>query len=111
MIERPLRRAVLAGAASALLLLGGCVVAPAGYYDGYGPVVNVPPPAPRVEVYGAPPVVGSVWIGGYWGWRGGGHVWVPGRWDAPRPGYRYVPHAWTPYGGGWRERPGHWDRW
>lgn len=109
-----LRRPLLAATAAALLSLGGCVVAPAGYYDRYdryeGPVVAVPPPAPRVEYYGPPPVVGSIWIGGYWGWRGGGHVWVPGYWSSPRPGYRWVPHAWAPQAGGWRERPGYWSR-
>ena len=90
-------------------LLGGCVVAPApGYY--YGGVVTVAPPEPQVEVYGAPPYAGAVWIGGYWNWVGGRHVWVGGHWDHGRPGYHCVPHAWVHEGGGWRMSRGHWAR-
>lgn len=98
---------VLAGGLLALAV-GGCVVAPTPYAT--GPVVAVEPPAPHVEVYGPPPVVGQVWISGYWGWRDSRHVWVPGYWDAPRPGYRWVPHRWERGGGGWRERGGYWGR-
>ncbi len=89
--------------------LCGCVVAPAPYY-GTGPVVAVAPPPPRVEVYGPPPVVGQVWISGYWGWHDNRHVWVPGYWETPRPGYRWVPHHWDRDGDGWRQRGGRWER-
>ncbi len=66
----------------ASVMLAGCVVAPApGYYEG-GPVM-VAPPAPQVEVVGAAPGPGYLWVGGYWNWVGGRHVWVPGRWEAP----------------------------
>ena len=111
----PLRRAVACGAVFlAALSLGGCVVAPYGPYGyggGYsGEVVGVAPPAPQVEYYGAPPVVGNIWIGGYWGWRSGRHQWVPGYWSAPRPGYRWEPHRWDRAPGGWRENPGRWER-
>lgn len=90
-------------------LLSGCVVAPIGPPYG-GAVVSVAPPAPNVEVYGPPPVVGYIWIAGFWNWVGNRHVWVPGHWDAPRPGYRWAPHRWAPIGGGWRLDPGHWER-
>jgi len=68
------------------------------------------PPAPQVEYFGAPPVVGYVWISGYWNWVGGRHVWVSGRWAAPpRPGQRWVPHQWHRQGDGWRLNHGHWE--
>jgi hypothetical protein len=110
--QRSPRRALLAGGIAALaLVLGGCVVAPAQpYYDGYGEVVTAPPPAPMVESYGPPPVVGSVWISGFWRWGGGRYAWVPGYWHAPRPGYYWQPHRWAPAGPGWRMAPGYWRR-
>ena len=105
-------RGLKAGAGALLVagaLLGGCVVAPApGYYG--GAVVTVAPPAPEVEVYGAPPYAGAVWLGGYWNWVGGRHVWVGGHWDHGRPGYHWVPHTWERSGGGWRMHEGHWAR-
>ncbi len=103
------RRLIAAGAAAlAMLSLSACVVAPLPGY--YGDVVGVAPPAPQVEVYGAPPVAGHIWIGGYWGWRGGRHQWTPGYWSAPRAGYHWHPHRWDRAPGGWRERPGYWQR-
>jgi hypothetical protein len=89
--------------------LTGCVVAPAGAYYGE-PVVAVAPPPPQVEVYGAPPVVGHIWIGGYWNWVGSRHAWVNGYWSAPRPGYRWVPHRWEQGPRGWYQRGGRWER-
>lgn len=93
------------------LTLSACVVAPVPPYGGgyYGDPVMVAPPAPRVEYYGAPPVVGQIWINGFWNWNGRGHVWVPGRWEAPRPGYMWVPHRWERDGRGWRQSGGHWQ--
>ena len=73
-------------------------------------VVDVPPPAPYVEVVPAIPFPGAIWIGGYWGWSGGRHNWVPGRWDHPRPGYRWQPHAWVQQGGRWQLHGGGWVR-
>jgi hypothetical protein len=89
--------------------LSGCVVEPARVRF-VSPVVVMAPPVAVVETYGAPPVAGYFWIGGYWGWEGGRHVWVPGRWSAPRAGYRWVPHEWAHEGGGWRLREGYWAR-
>ena len=85
--------------------LSSCVVA-----DPYaGPYTDVPPPPPRVEVYGVAPAPGWIWMGGYWGWVGGRHEWVPGHWAEPRPGYRWVPHTWVHERGGWHMHEGHWD--
>lgn len=109
----PSLRTLLAGAAlgAAALTLSGCVVAPVGAYGPYyGDTVAVAPPAPQYEVVGPPPVVGYVWIGGFWNWVGGRHVWVQGHWDAPRPGYRWAPHRWEQVPRGWRPHPGHWER-
>lgn len=106
---RSLRPLILAIPAAVALSLAGCVVVPA--QPRYvGETVAVEPPPPQVEYVGAPPVVGYVWLGGYWGWHAGRHVWVGGHWEAPRPGYHWVPHAWVHEGGGWRMREGHWDR-
>ncbi|HEY6458407.1 MAG TPA: YXWGXW repeat-containing protein [Steroidobacteraceae bacterium] len=92
------------------LMLSGCVVRPAPRYYGEDTVMVAPPPAP-VEVVGAAPAPGYVWIGGYWNWVGGRHVWVAGRWGMPpHPGYHWVPHRWVAYGGGWRLQRGHWAR-
>jgi len=95
------------------LTVSACVLVPArGYYAGgyYTGAVTIAPPAPQVEVYGAPPAAGYVWLGGYWNWVGNRHIWVGGHWDAPRPGYHYVPHTWVRAGTGWRLHTGHWEK-
>jgi hypothetical protein len=110
---RPSRRHAPLALLAVGLLLAGCVVAPVapdGEPYATGEVVSVPPPAPQPEVYGVAPVVGSIWINGYWNWGGGGYAWVPGYWTAGRPGYRWAPHRWVPYGRGWRLERGHWAR-
>ena len=104
----------LAVAAAVALTVSACVVVPArgyyaegGYYTG---AVTIAPPAPQVEVLGAPPVAGYVWLGGYWNWVGDRHEWVGGHWAAPRPGHHWVAHQWVRQGDGWRMKPGHWER-
>lgn len=111
----------------AATLLSACVVAPyphravyaqpvpvgaqsVPYYDADEAVVDIAPPAPYVEVVPAIPFAGAVWIGGYWGWRGGRHAWVGGRWEQPRPGYGWRPHAWVQQSGHWHLRGGGWVR-
>jgi hypothetical protein len=95
--------------------LTACVVAPARPYA-YGPgggeviTADIAPPAPYVETIPVAPFVGAVWIGGYWGFRGGRHVWVPGRYEAPRPGYRWEPHRWVQHDGRWHLEGGAWRR-
>jgi hypothetical protein len=110
---RPWRRLsgaqLIAVSAATLTGLSGCVVTPVQPRF-VGEVVTVAPPAAQVEVFGAPPVPGYVWIGGYWNWVGGRHVWVSGRWEAPRPGYYWEPHVWVHTGAGWHLREGHWAR-
>ncbi len=90
--------------------LSGCVVVPmpAGR-PYYGAPVMVAPPPPRVEYVGPPPMLGQIWIGGYWNWTGQRHYWVPGRWEAARPGYQWAPHRWERDGDHWRQSGGHWE--
>ncbi len=103
-------RAALGTVLLALLVLDGCVVAPAPGYYRVGTVVTVAPPPMPVEVVGVAPAPGYVWMGGYWNWVGGRHVWVAGHWGPGRPGYRWVPQHWVAAPGGWRFAPGHWAR-
>jgi hypothetical protein len=91
--------------------LFGCVVAPVPVARPYyGEPVMMAPPPPRVEYVGPPPVLGQIWIDGFWNWTGNGHYWVPGRWEAPRPGYYWAPHRWERDGDHWRQSGGHWER-
>jgi WXXGXW repeat (2 copies) len=89
--------------------LPSCVVAP-DQAHGAGGVVMVAPPPLRVEVVGAPPNEGYVWLGGYWNWVGSRYEWVGGHWAAGRPGYHWVAHHWVREGDGWRMKAGRWVR-
>ena len=98
-------------ALACVTMLVGCAVVPLDdpYYG--APVVRVEPPPPQYEFIGAPPMVGHIWIGGYWNWMGARYVWIPGHWDAPRPGYHWAPHRWEPHDGNhWRSYGGRWER-
>ena len=99
-------------AAALTTLLGGCVVAPAGYYaqPAPGPEVAVEPPPPQYEVVPVSPGPAYVWIGGYWAWQYGRHVWIGGRWAVPPGGHVWVPGVWRPYGRSWRWHDGYWRR-
>lgn len=101
---------LLTALAGATILVGGCAVYPAydPYYD-EGPVVQVAPPPPQYEYIGAPPVMGQIWIGGYWNWVGSRYHWVPGRWEAPRPGHTWAPYRWERDGDRWRRQGGRWE--
>jgi hypothetical protein len=106
------RRSLSASLASGVVLsmaLSACVVVPDQRYYADG-VVMVAPPAPRVEVIGAAPSPGYIWMSGYWNWVDGRHEWVEGRWSPPKPGHHWVPHRWVRQGDGWRMKPGHWER-
>jgi hypothetical protein len=46
-------------------------------------VTTEPPPPPQRELIYERPSPMHVWIGGYWGWRGGRHVWIAGHWQTP----------------------------
>ncbi len=107
-MKNPVRSTSLVLAATMSLLLGACTVTPT-YGPRYVEVVTVEPPPPRVEIVGPPPIVGHIWISGYWNWGGGRYVWVPGRWEAPHPGQVWVPHRWERDGDRWRQSGGHWQ--
>lgn len=104
-----MRNRLLAAALAATAWLAGCAVAPYDSYPVYGDPVYVEPPPPRVEYPGYAPVVGYLWIGGYWTWTGRRHEWMPGRWEAPRPGYRWVEPRWQRDGQQWRQMRGGWQ--
>jgi len=103
------RTMLLAGLLAAGALIGGCA-STTHYGTRYSETVYVAPPPPRVEYIGPPPVVGHVWITGYWNWGGSRYVWVPGRWEAPRHGHHWVPHRWERDGQYWRQHGGHWEK-
>jgi hypothetical protein len=71
--------------------------------------VNVPPPAPVVEVVPAPRV-GWAWVPGFWEWRGHRHAWVAGHWVRERHGYYYAPAGWVRHGERWGYHRGGWRR-
>lgn len=100
------RRGVLG--AAVVLLLSGCVVAPAR------PVaevrIGVEPPPPRVEAPPPPPASTWYWVNGYWRWEGNAYAWTPGHWVEPRVGEVFVPAVWRFEGGAWVLHPAHWRR-
>src|SRR5580704_2137102 len=73
-------------------------------------VVEIAPPAVRVEAIAPAPAPHLFWTGGYWGWQGGRHVWVGGRWEHSRPGLAYERAHWGRAGRAWRFSPGRWHR-
>lgn len=90
--------AVILGA----LTLAGC----AGGYAYYA--TSAPPPV-RVEVRGAAPGAGFIWVDGYWGYRGGNYEWIPGNWmRPPRARAVWVPGRWETRRGRYYYRPGRW---
>jgi len=96
-----MKNRTLSALLAAAAIAGGCAIVPANgpYYS--GDAVVVAPPPPRIEYVGRPPVVGQIWIGGFWFWTGHRHEWVPGHWEAPRRGYR-----WERDGDRWRPEHG-----
>ncbi len=82
--------------AGLVVMLSGCVVAPAG-----------PPPVPvaRVEAVPPPPSAVVVWQPGGWHWDGRAYVWERGHYVQRLAAYhRWVPGHWE--GGAWIR--GHW---
>ncbi len=102
----------LAATGGLVALLSACYVVPVGGYRGgpyeSGPMVESGPPAPQYEVVPAP-ILGHIWIGGYWTWQLGRHLWIGGRWAVPPSGQHWTPHRWERGSRGWHERPGHWS--
>jgi len=79
---RVLRTIVLCVAAPLLALgLSGCIIAPARPVHG-GPAYG----GGSYGHGGGAPVVGTVWIDGFWDFRLGRRVWVDGHWGQPRRG-------------------------
>jgi hypothetical protein len=95
--------------ASGLVLAIGAAVTPVASQARVDFIVDVAPPAQRVEVVpvGRP---GYVWGPGYWRWNGYRHVWVGGSWVRERPGWHWVGAHWTPYGAHYHYVPGYWAR-
>jgi hypothetical protein len=90
-------------------VLAGAVIC--GERSAAAQVVEVTPPAVRVEVLPPRPSFRHEWIPGYWGWRpGAGHVWIGGRWDVQRPGWVWGRAHWAHEGRRWRFEPGRWRR-
>jgi len=72
-----------------LVLLAGCVVAPATVASGSAPEFDargqpVVAPAPRLEHPGRPTRNGQFWIAGHWDWIDGRYQWQAGRWESER---------------------------
>ena len=73
-------------------------------------VVDVAPPAVRVERAVARPGPSYVWARGYWDWDGDSWMWVPGRWAvAPVARATWVPARYVRVSNGYRYVPAHWS--
>ncbi|MBA2626616.1 MAG: YXWGXW repeat-containing protein [Gemmatimonadales bacterium] len=71
-------------------------------------VVDAPPRA-RVEVRGARPEAGWVWIPGHYRWDGTSYFWDRGHWDqVPRGMKKWQPGRWYHGRQGWFWVEGHW---
>jgi hypothetical protein len=73
-------------------------------------VVEVAPPALRVEVVPVHPSLRHFWMPGYWAWGPGGYVWYGGHWEIERPGWRWAHAHWAREGRRWRFHRGHFRR-
>jgi hypothetical protein len=81
-----------------------------GERDAAAQVVEVAPPSVQIEVVPAP-VVGQVWVPGYWGWRPRrGHVWYAGHYVVAHPGYVWRGPRWVQRGRYYHFVPGRWHR-
>ncbi|MBS0446123.1 MAG: YXWGXW repeat-containing protein [Proteobacteria bacterium] len=72
-------------------------------------IVDVAPPAARVEAVPAPRA-GYIWTPGYWNYVNHRHVWVAGTWVRDRPGYVYHQPAWVQRDNRWVLERGAWAR-
>ncbi len=67
------------------------------------------PPPPRVEIAGATPGVGWVWIPGHYRSDRAGYIWDTGHWDrVPRGRRRWQPGHWAHSRQGWYWTEGRW---
>jgi WXXGXW repeat (2 copies) len=72
------------------------------------PIVHVAPPPDRVEVAGAAPGPGHVWVHGNWRWDGREYAWAPGHWEAGRGDSIWVHGHWRSVSDGWVWIDGRW---
>jgi WXXGXW repeat (2 copies) len=73
-----------------------------------GTVVTDDPPAPIAEYIPVSPDPAFVWIGGYWGWRGG-WFWNAGHYARPPfRGAAWISGGWAHGGRGWAWHGGRW---
>ncbi|BDT68674.1 hypothetical protein os1_28600 [Comamonadaceae bacterium OS-1] len=70
-------------------------------------LVQIAPPAPRLERVPSPQV-GQVWVPGSWQWNGRDYAWHGGYWQAARPDHSFTPGRWIRADGGWRWVDGSW---
>jgi len=101
-----MKKLIVAGLVATAL---GSISIPAAARTNVEFFVNVPPPAPVVEVVPGPRV-GYVWVPGFWEWRHGRHVWVRGHYLRHRPGFVYEPARWVERGGHWYYTAPGWRR-
>jgi hypothetical protein len=87
---------VLVGFAAAVI--SSCVVS----------APRVGPPPLKSEAISTKPGPNSVWIGGYWKWKGHKYVWAPGHWVKPKAGKSWVPGHWQKRGPHWVWKKGPW---
>ena len=67
------------------------------------------PPRPLVEVAGATPGAGWVWIPGRYQWHPNGYLWENGHWDRiPRGKHRWERGHWAHSRRGWYWVEGRW---
>jgi hypothetical protein len=72
--------------------------------------IQLAPPPPRLEAYGAPPGVGFIWTPGFYAWRGESYFWTEGSWlRPPAPGLGWVEARYVGIGGRYYYQPGRWD--
>ena len=72
-------------------------------------IVEIAPPAPRVEVMPAQRH-GYTWAPGYWGWQRDQYVWVKGHTMRARNGYVWTPDRWSQVDGRHQYQAGRWTR-
>ena len=74
-------------------------------------VAPTAPPPLRIEVMGAPPCHGAIWMAGHWVWQAHAWMWLVGRWSLAPAGtvnLRWRAPRWVRVHKGVRLEPGRW---
>jgi TonB family protein len=72
--------------------------------------VDEAPPPEKVEVKGASPEPGYLWMPGYYvHYAKTGYQWTEGQWGAPRPGYHWRAPHWERFRSKWLFTAGGWE--